>query len=264
MLAINLLAILVTTIVVGQLAVEAGASRWLGAAAGLYCGEMLGFLRDLSDPYSVMWVVVAVYLLSHQRYRTGALAIAAALLTREALIVYLPFLLLPLLVQRRWLLLAQTVILGFAPFVVWQLVLKVLYGPWALIAGDSQMAKIVPIPFSGLWHQRHTQDFMLMVMFVAVPMVFAFWIALRALWQRGPLSVLADPLPLMVIVYLALLSITYWFNWGDFWAPTRLAAPAVVLAVVIVSQVRAPSLRTGYSTLLAFSALAPLVVLLIG
>jgi len=263
LILVNVLAILVTTFLVGQMCSEPRASSWLGAAAGLYCGEMLGFLRDLADPYSVMWVVVAIYLLRKRRYLWGAAAVAAALLTREALIFYLPLLSLPLIAQRRWRTLVLSALIGLGPFIAWQVILKALYGPWAIIQGDSQQAQLVPIPFYGLWSLRHTTpDFALMILFVVVPLLLAMYIALTALWQRGPRSLLTDPVPLMVLLYSVLVSLTYWFNWADFWAPTRLAAPAIVLAVLIAAGLRSLTLRGAYGAILALSALSPLFVLL--
>lgn len=263
LLAVNFLAILVTVALVAQMAVEAGASRWLGACAGLYTGEVLGFLRDLADPFSVMWLVIAVYLFRKQAWRWGALSLAAALLTREALALVVPVLLVPLLFQRRWLVLIESALLAFGPFVAWQAVLKHLYGRWPLIAADPQAAKLARFPFEGLLHVRNTtSDFTLMLIFVGVPMCIGFVIALRAVWQHGPLHLLADPLPAFVVVYLGLVSMTYWFNWADIWAPTRLAAPGLVLALVVVAGLRAPTLRISYAAILALSVLSPLYPML--
>ncbi len=263
LLLVNFLAILLTVVLVGQMCVDAGASRWLGAAAGLFAGEVLGFLRDLADPFSVMWVVLAVLLLRRRHYLWASLAVAAALLTRESLIFEVPLLALPVLAQRRWGLLAGCAALALGPFLAWQLVLKVLYGPWALIQGDSQAAQLVAVPFAGLWSHRATlHDFTLILMFVVVPMLLACAIALAVIWRHGPRVLLDDPVPLFVLVSCLLLSLTYWFNWADYWAPTRLSAPAIVLAVVLAAQIRLRSLRGAYAGILSVSAFSPLLVLL--
>ncbi|MGH2487663.1 MAG: hypothetical protein ACRDHE_16800, partial [Ktedonobacterales bacterium] len=62
LLLVNFVGVLVVVYLVGKMAVEMGASRWMGVAAGLFCGELLGFLRDLADPFGVLWIVVAIYL----------------------------------------------------------------------------------------------------------------------------------------------------------------------------------------------------------
>lgn len=263
LLLVNFLAILVTTLLVGSLSIQAGASRWLGAAAGLFCGEALGFLRDLADPYSVMWLVVAVYLLRKKHYRWMAAACAAALLTRESLIFVVPFFALPLLGQHRWRALAEWAVIGLGPFVAWQIFLRALYGKFPLLVGDTQAAQLVPLPFAGFWHTRNTSpEFTMTLIFVVVPMLLACAIALLTLWQNGPRSILSDPLPLLIPVYCLLLSLTYWFNWANFWAPTRLVAPTIVLSVIMVAGLKRPSWRSAYGALLAVSSLSPLLVLL--
>lgn len=150
LLLINFAAILITAVLVGRMAVEMGASRWLGAAAGLFTGEVLAFVRDLNDPYAVMWLVLAVYLARKERWIWCALAVAAALLTREQLIVVVPFLALPLIAQRHWRTLALCAAVALVPFVTWQIILRIQYGTWALLNGDSRTAGLVPIPFEGL------------------------------------------------------------------------------------------------------------------
>lgn len=273
LLLVNFVAILVITWLVGQMASEVGVSRWFGAAVGLYCGLGLGFLRDLADPYAVMWVVVAIYLLRKQRPVLAALAVAAALLTREQLILTLPLLGAPLLVQRRWGLLAICSALALGPFIAWQVVLRALWGKWALIAGDTQGAGVAhglsPVPFSGLWNNWGRPDFGLEVAFVAAPIVFAAYIALLALWRqraagwRGWRDALLDPLPLMTVFYSAQLALaTSYLQWQDMWTPARLAALATTLGAIVVIQLPLPQLRASYATLLSITSLSALMLII--
>lgn len=260
LLLVNIVAILGSVVLVGQLCVEAGASRWLGAAAGLFCGEALGLLRDLADPFSVFWLVLAVYLFHKRRPLWGALAIAAALLSREQLLFIVPFLGIPLIAQRRWRTVALSAVIAFAPFALWQIALRVMYGAWALTTGDTTHAVLSPIPFSGLWQENQRRDFGLIVLTVAIPLILAAAIALLSLWRAGPRGLLQDPLPLIVLLYSLLVSLTGVLQWQDMWAPARLAAPAVVLAVIVVARLPHPTLRASYATLLAMTALAPLIL----
>jgi hypothetical protein len=266
LLAVNFIAILLTAWLVGRMAVEAGASRWLGAAAGLYCGQILAFLRDLADPFAVMWVVIAVYFLRKERYLLSAAAVAAALLTREQLILTLPLLALPLLAQRRWRLLAASAVVALGPFVLLQVVLRVLWGKWALLSGDTAGAGvaggIIPIPFYGLWTERHRYDFGLIVAYMVIPLVLAVLVSLASVRQRGWRSLLSDPVPALVVVYTVLLSLTSWILWQDAWTPGRLADLAVVLGVIVAARARLPALRVSYATLLAISSLAPLMLII--
>lgn len=260
LLAVNWLAILLTVVLIGQICVAAGASRWLGAGAGLFAGEILGTLRDLADPFAVFWVALAIWLLHRRRPLWAAAAAAAALLTREQLLLYLPMLALPLLAQRQWSTIARVTVIALAPFAAWQVVLRVLYGHWAL-QDTLTAAPLVSIPFGGLWQERMVPDAGLMVMCVVAPVVAACAIALVALCRHGFRDLLDDPLPLMVLVYCLLVSLTSHYQWQGMWEPTRLASPGVVLGVLIAARM-SPSLGASFATLLAVTSLCPLVLTL--
>ena len=271
LLAVNFFAVLIVVWLVGMMAVAAGASRWLGAAAGLFCGEILGYLRDLADPFAVMWVVVAVYFLRKQRYLYSALAIAAALLTREQLILTLPLLALPLFVERRWRTLAWSAAVALGPFMLWQVILRIVWGKWPLLAGDTAGAGVSDgislVPFHGLWQDHLLREFGMIAGFVVVPVVFACVISIRAIWRSyragGWRAALLDPIPIFVLAYAFTFSITNGILWGDMWTPGRLAAEAAVLGVVVIAQYGSPSVRSSYGTLLAFTGLAALMLVLL-
>jgi hypothetical protein len=263
LLLVNFAAILLTAWLVGRLAVQAGASVWMGAAAGLFCGEVLGFLRDVADPVAVFWVILAIYLLRKERYLWMSLAICGALLTREQLILTVPLLFLPLIAGRRWFTLGLGLLLGLGPFVVWQIVLRVMWGRWALASGDTAGAGVaqgIGLPFHGLWDARTRPQFGLIVAFVVIPLVLATVIALAHIWRAGPRHLLVDPVPAIAILYALLLSLTSRILWGDMWTPGRLAALAVVIGVILVSELPSPSLRASYATLLSITSLVAIMV----
>jgi hypothetical protein len=218
----------------------------------------------------VLWVVLAVYLLRHRRYTWAAVAMAAALLTREQLILTLPLLWLPLLVQREWRRLVTCLVVAVGPFLVWQTVLRVLWGKWGVLSGDPAGAGVAGVtgwvrlvPFWGLWAERAKADFGVIIALVVVPLVLAVVIGVLAVWWRGPRRVLGeDALPLVVIVYTLLLSLTAGVLWQDMWTPGRLASVAVVLAVVVVAELPTPRLRVAYGTILALSCTAPLILVI--
>lgn len=250
LLLINFIAILVAAALIGRMCVEQGASRWLGLAAGLFTGEVLAFTRDLNDPYAVMWLVLVVYLARKEHWRWSALAIAAALLTREQLILLAPFLALPLIAQRRWRTLTMCCVIALAPFLAWQIVLRVLYGSWALLNGDSHIAGLVPIPLAGFWQTRASGDFKVIALSIALPLVVAIIMAALALRRNGIHSLLRDPVPAMVMIYCLLGSLLSPLQWVDVYGPGRLLAPGIVLAMLVSTSVTRP-LRAAFAVLLA-------------
>ena len=262
LLLINFVAILALVVVLQRMFVRMGVSPWLAVAGAIYGGNLVGFVRDLADPLGVLFVVLAVYLVYRQRPLWAALAVAAALLSREQAIFYLPLLALPLIAERRWRTLALAALIALGPFLAWQGVLYAIYGKFALVAGDTGAAKLIPIPFYGLWQDRLRPDFALTVAGVLVPVLVALLIAVLAVARRGLRDLLRDPLPLMIAVYLTLLSFTYWFQWADFRAPSRLAAPGLMLALIVVARLPHPGLRASYATLLAITALSPVILII--
>lgn len=259
LLLINFIAILVAAALVGQMCTEQGASRWLGLAVGLFTGEVLAFTRDLNDPYAVMWLVLAVYLARKERWSWSALAIAAALLTREQLILLAPFLALPLIAQRRWQILVWCCLIALAPFFMWQIVLRALYGAWALLNGDSHIAGLAPVPFAGFWQTRTSSDFKFIALSVALPLIMAVVVAALTLHQNGIRSLLRDPMPAMVITYCLLGSLLSPLQWVDVYGPGRLLAPGIVLAVPVSTSVTR-TLRAAFAILLAVPTVLALFV----
>ncbi len=256
---VNFAAILVTVVVVGKLCVDAGASRWLGVAVGMFCGEMLGLVRDLADPYAAMWMVVAVYALRKNRPLWCAAAAAAAMLAREQFVVVLPLLFLPLLAQQRWRTLAAALGIALAPFAAWQIALRAIFGRWAFM-GTVATTHGVTYPFHGLLEYAHGPEFGITLAFVAVPLLFTLVIAVAWLHRYGLRAVLVDPVPVVAVVYSILLTLTSYAEWEGMWNSARLVTPAIALGVLLACQL-APRLRRSYAAVLAVTALAPLVML---
>lgn len=256
---VNFAAIVITVLVVGKLCVEAGASRWLGAAVGLFCGEMLGLLRDLADPYAAMWVVLAVYALRKNRPLWCAAVAAAAMLTREQFVVVLPLLFLPLLAQRRWGTLAAVLLIALAPFAAWQTAIRVIFGRWGFM-GTVATTHGVTYPFHGLVEYANGPEFGVTVAFVAVPLLFTLVVTLIWLRRNGLTALLHDPVPLVALVYCVLLTLTSYAEWEGMWNSARLVTPAVALGILVACRL-APGLRRSYAAVISITALAPLLML---
>ena len=118
------------------------------------------------------------------------------------------------------------------------------------------------MPFLGLWQEHAKIDFGLILAFVVIPLVLAVMISGIHIWRNGPLHLLRDPVPLIIILYTLLLSVTSWILWQDMWTPGRLADIAVVLGVIVVSGLPMPSLRASYATLLSITSMAGLILVI--
>jgi hypothetical protein len=255
---IDFAAILLTVVLVGTMCVAAGASRWLAIAAGIFIGEVQGLLRDLADPYAVFWTVLAVYLLRKRRPLLTGLAVAAATLTREQLVLVLPLLGLPWLAERRWRDLLVFLVAALAPFLAWQTVLFAIYGRWGL-TGSVATTRGLRWPFTALLEHPNSPEFALTIIFVVVPLLCAALVA--GLWLRrfGLRGLLRDPLPLVIILYSLLASLTAWAEWEGTWSSARLVAPSAILALVLAATL-APRIRNAYAAVLGISAVAVFLI----
>jgi len=202
--------------------------------------------------------VLAVYLLRRNRPLLCAAAVGAALLTREQLVLVLPLLVLPWLVQRRWRTSLLFIVVALGPFLAWQTALRLLFGQWGL-TGSVTTTRAVHWPFSGLWEYRTGPEFAATIAFVAVPLVCTLLVALTWIQRHGFRGLLADPVPLVVLLYAGLVTLTAYPEWEGTWASARLAAPAVALGILVSCGVGSP-MRRGYATLLSLSALVTLVI----
>ena len=256
--AIDFVSIVVTAVVVGWLCVAAGAPRWLGAVAAVFCGESQALLRDVADPYAVMWTVLAVFFLRRRRPLLCGLAVAAAVLTREQLVFVLPLLALPWLAQRQWRTALQFLAVALGPFVAWQTVLYAIFGQWGL-EGSFATTRGVHLPFSGLWAQQSALEFGDMIVFVAVPLVGAGLVALAWMRRHGVRALLADPVPLVVLVNVALATSMDAHEWEGTGGAARLVASGIVLGMVVACGV-APWLRRSYAAVVGATALAIFVL----
>ena len=257
---IDFAAILITVFLVTRICLEAGASKWLSVAAGLFSGEVTGLLRDLAEPYAVMWTVLAVYLLRRNRPIWCAVAVAAALLTREQLVLVLPLLVVPLLAERRFRTAGLFLLIALGPFLAWQLTLHALFGRWGL-AGSFADTRGVRLPFTALLAHHTSSDFATTVVFAALPLIASLVIAFVWVRHRGLLALLTDPVPLVVLIYGILATLSSYSQWGDIWASTRIVAPVAVLGLVVALSPGGlgPRLRTVYAVLLAATVLVMFV-----
>lgn len=250
-------AILITVFLVGVLCAAAGASRWLSVAVGIFSGEVMGLLRDLSEPYAVMWSVLAVYFLRKNRPLWCAVAVAAAVLTREQLVLVLPLLGLPLLAEHRWRQALLFTVISLGPFFAWQLILHRLFGRWGL-AGSFADTRGLRLPFQALWENHSNSQFGVTVAFAAIPLTVTLVLALAWIWRRGLRALFADPVPLVVLIYALLATLTSYSEWGDIWASTRIVAPIAALGVLVACGF-APRWRTMYAVLLGATVLVMIV-----
>lgn len=233
MLGLNIAAVVGTVALFSWLLRARGLPQWLALVPGLYCGEALALLRDLSDPLAVFWLALALVGVSRGRWLLVAAALGFGMLTRESTLPFVLCFALPLVTQRRWRLLAAFTAISLLPYGAWQLGIHAAFGTWGL--GEStQVNTFVPLPFAGLAAAPTPGMAFVMFVFTGVPALAGIALGLRALTLRP----WRDPLLLVAAVAACLYGVLFvlqpGIHWLDIWEPTRLAAPCVLFLPLLL------------------------------
>lgn len=183
LLALNVTAITATVALVCWLLRERGLPIWLALVPGLYAGQALALERDLTDPLAIFLLAAALVALQKRRWLAVAAFLSFGMLTRESTLIFAVCFAAPLVIERRWKMLAAHAAIVFAPFVVWQTLLYLWLGSWGV--HESSIAnRIVKLPFHGLVYTHSTHDAVQMIIFAGVPAILAVVFGALALWER--------------------------------------------------------------------------------
>lgn len=263
MVGINLAATTGTVALLSWLLRERGLPVWLALAAGFYCGFALGTLRDLADPLLGFWLALALVWMQRRQWLLVAGSLALGLLTRETALTFAVCFAVPLLLARRWRLLAGYVLITFTPYLAWQVVLHQWLGVWGLrqtLFNSSN--NLTHIPFIGLRAAPDLHTAIQFVIFACVPAVACVMGGLLTLWEWSWRDATRLAVALGALAYGAAFTLQPDAHWLDIWAPMRLAIPLAVLFPLLLPQAKC-WWRPGWlalSALMIFSftlALAP-------
>lgn len=162
---INLAAQVIGVAIVERLLAQLGVSRWYALVYGLWPGLAVAVRADLTEPPSYMLVALS-YLISSgagfpaREGQTGesaprlwfsALCFGLAVFAKETAILFVAAHLAYALFARDTRRLVSLLVLGVAPFAVWQLVLKMTFGSFGVGSGGYLGTPFEIIPFNGVW-----------------------------------------------------------------------------------------------------------------
>lgn len=252
MLGVNVAAIAGTTALVSWLVARLGGPAWIALAAGLYSGQALALLRDLSDPVAICFAALALVGITQRRWVLVAAALGLGMLDRESTLLFVICCALPLLRAHRWRMLALYGGLALGPYLVWQLVLRWWLGGWGW-QQTTQINALLPLPFVGLGNAQNAGLAVQMFLFACVPALIAIGAGIvmlrRRLWD-DPLALVAAS---AAILYGTALLFQPGIHWQDIWEPYRLALPIPLLLPILFCLLRPRHLlaRRGWYFLFA-------------
>lgn len=228
MLAINIAAITTTVILLGRMVAARGGHSWLALTAGLYFGQSLAMLRDLSDPLAVCWLALALWGVSQRRWLVAGAALGLGMLTRESTLLFVVCFALPLCMERRWRLLTAYATLALGGWLVWQGVLRMCLGTWGW-AESAHINVFLPLPFAGLASAPNLVLVAQMLIFAGVPAICAILGGILLLIRRPWRDALTLAAATAAIGYGIGVLLQPGIHWQDIWEPYRLAAPLALL-----------------------------------
>ncbi|HLZ21684.1 MAG TPA: hypothetical protein VKQ30_06145 [Ktedonobacterales bacterium] len=237
MLGINLVAIVATVALVGCLVTERGGRPWLALAAGLYAGQPLAMLRDLSDPLAIFWLALALFGVSRRRWLLAGAALGFGMLTRESTLLFVICFALPLCFERRWRLLALYTVLALGGYALWQGMLRACLGTWGWNE-STHINVFLPVPFGGLASTPNPILGLQMFILACVPAIYVVAGGILLMARRPWHDALALAVATAAIAYGFALLLQPGIHWLDIWEPYRLAAPLAVLLPLLLTLLK--------------------------
>jgi hypothetical protein len=142
---VNLLAVLAGTFFIGMLCARHGASPLWALFYGCLSGLLIALLRDLAEPLATAFLAAGFWLYSARRFWWCALAMAAALLSKEICAIALFALAVHALSQMRWQGLIALILAG-VPLALWWGYIYLRLGVLPLQGGESNFG----LPLAGM------------------------------------------------------------------------------------------------------------------
>jgi hypothetical protein len=233
MLAINVIVLLAVTAACGTWLRRRGISPLWSLAITLGPGMLLPMVRDLSDPLSTALVLAGVLLWQARRRWPAALALTAAVLTREVMIVLVAGVALETVVRTwrerhvpgAW----RTLLREAAPVVLVPAVVFAIWQAYVMIrVGGPLGTSPAMIPFTNM-----TQEFVRAVPVAGgLGFVDMIWIVLMAVAVGLSVRCLRAGMTALSVASCGLCVSVVIPEFGDFWSDTRLAAP--LFAVLLI------------------------------
>lgn len=235
LLLVNVLSVTLSVELLARLLIKYEISPWFSLALGLYFGQAAGTLFDTAEPFTCFLVCLGVWLvIEKERYGLAALLLGLATLTREIAILFPLAYLCVFVVQKRWRVCIQFVVLGILPLMVWLLALRLMFGQ----TGVTFTRPFEHVPFAGIFfHASAPKKFYLLLLLMFLPTLAGWLLAAvelyRKVWRgKGPFLQRFSPIYLMLLANLLMITLMSHSSYDELISSGRIAT-GLVLAVLL-------------------------------
>jgi hypothetical protein len=175
---ISLISQVVGTALVERLLLQLNVSRWYALVYGLWPGLMVSVRTDLAEPLSYALVAAAYLLYWRKQLWLSAVCFGLALFAKETAILFIAAQLVYAVLAREWKVVGSLSAVAVLPFVIWQFVLKAMFGSFGVGSGGYLGTPFELIPFNGVWRiaSQNVTVFIVFLLFL-VP-----WVVFPSIW----------------------------------------------------------------------------------
>ncbi len=134
----------------GLLAAE-NKNRWFALVYGLFPGLLISVRLSVNEPLAFGLVVAAIWLYQRDKPISAAVMLALAGLSKEPALVFAGGFMLWLAVEKRWREAIRLGLIGWLPYIAWQVVLYLWLGEPGFGSGGAGQTPFELIPFMGFF-----------------------------------------------------------------------------------------------------------------
>jgi hypothetical protein len=235
LLLVNVLAIALSVELLARLLIRFDFSPWFSLALGLYFGQAAGLLFDTAEPFTYFLVCLGVwFIVEKNRVALVALLLGLAALTREITILFPIGYLCIAVVQKKWRMCIQLVMLGIVPLFLWLLALRLIFGQ----TGVTFTRPFEHVPFAGIFFYAVVpKKFALLLLLMFLPTLAAWLFAALELFrkvclEKGPFLQRFSPMYLILLANLLMITLMSHSSYEDLVSSGRIAT-GLVLSVLL-------------------------------
>ncbi len=235
LLLVNVVAISLSVELLARLLIRFEFSPWFSLALGLYFGQAAGTLFDTAEPFTYFLVCLGVwFMVEKNRVRMTALLLGLASLTREIALLFPIGYLCIAVVQKKWRVCTQLVMLGIVPLFLWLLALRLIFGQ----TGVTFTRPFEHVPFAGIFFYAGTpKKFALLLLLMFLPTLAGWLLAavelFRKVWvEKGPFLQRFSSMYLILLANLLMITLMSHSSYEDLVSSGRIAT-GLVLSVLL-------------------------------
>lgn len=175
---VTILAHFVGTWSVTQLLSSWKANYWYALTYGLWVGFALSARLDLPETLAFGLVALAFYSIEKDRHFLSALALSAAIFSKEVTIPFMGAILLVYLSKRAWRNMIFITLVAILPYLIFQVWLYKTFGNFGIASGGAMATPFELFPFMGLfriWRYSPIYGWMMLIVFLPCMIGPAIW-----------------------------------------------------------------------------------------